>query len=169
MNMVAWLLTKRVFVIIKFSIYSFWKQTKTLINLHGNGFGGWTNVRVKGSGSVGLAEPHLLSRGIVSHYSPHCFCFRSNQLSGSSENTGAALMKPEPWQITMATSCWTQVRSLTAVTCGVDSPSGCLVCWYSKRDPKTLASTSAAPRIKTSSMVTTWTFRKLQRSVSPPG
>ena len=92
--------------------------------------------------------------------------FRSNQSCGSSGNIWAAPRRPELWAITMTTSSWTPVRSLTAVTCGADSPSVSSVCWSSGHDPTTRASTSAAPPRKTSSMVTTWTCRRRRGSSS---
>lgn len=96
-------------------------------------------------------------------------CFRCSQLCGSLENIWAALRRPESWPITMATSCWTPVKSLTVATCGVDSPSVSSACWSSERDQMTLASISVAQHTKTSSMVTTWTSRKCASSVSLQG
>lgn len=96
-------------------------------------------------------------------------CVRCSQLCGSLENIWPPPRRPESLLITMATSCWTALRSVTAETCVVDSPSGSSAYLSSEPGQTTRASISAAPPAKTSSMVTTWTSRKCTRSASLRG
>lgn len=95
--------------------------------------------------------------------------FRSSRLSGFSGNIWNDQRTPKRWLITMATTCSIPARFLTAETCGVASPSDSSACWSSELGPMMQASISVAPPTKTSSMVTTWTSRRLPRSASPTG
>lgn len=94
----------------------------------------------------------------------HLICFRSSQLCGSSGNTWQAHRRPKPWLITMATSCWTPVKSPTATTYRVDLSSVSSACWSSERIQTMPASISAGQPTKTSSMVMMWTSRKCECS-----